>query len=74
VTLSELIPENAVADATDPLASLADWILFAARPDGSAYAVQCEPFLSSRLPIDARQDGHTVSLRPHSGTLHLEVR
>jgi hypothetical protein len=74
VTLSELIPESAVANATDPLASLADWILFAARPDGSARAVQCEPFLSSRLPIDAGQDGHTAALRPHSGTLHLEVR
>ncbi|TDD27241.1 glycosyltransferase [Kribbella turkmenica] len=74
VTLSELIPENAVASATDPLASLADWILFAAWPDGPARAVQCEPFLSSRLPIDAEQDGHTAALRPHSGTLHLEVR
>jgi CDP-glycerol glycerophosphotransferase len=74
VPLSELIPEQAVANAADPLASLADWILFAAGPDGSARAVHCEPFLSSRLPIDARLDGHTAVLRPHSGTLHLEVR
>jgi CDP-glycerol glycerophosphotransferase len=72
--LSELIPADAVANSTDPLASLADWILFAAAGDGVSYAVQCDPFLSSRLPIEVEQDGHTAALRPHAGTLHVEVR
>jgi CDP-glycerol glycerophosphotransferase len=74
VELSELIPADAVASSTDPLASLADWILFAVPADGSSYAVQCDPFLASRLPIEAEQDGHVAALRPHAGTLHVEVR
>ncbi|TWD81067.1 CDP-glycerol glycerophosphotransferase [Kribbella amoyensis] len=74
MTLADLIPADVVTNSTDPLASLADWILFAVAPDGSAHAVQCEPFLSTRLPIEAGLNGHTVTLRPHSGTLHLEVR
>jgi CDP-glycerol glycerophosphotransferase len=42
--------------------------------DGSSYAVQCEPFLASRLPLEVEQDGITATLRPHAGTLHVEVR
>jgi CDP-glycerol glycerophosphotransferase len=74
VGLAELIPADVTTSSADPLASLADWILFAVAPDGSAHAVQCEPFLSSRLPIELEQDGHTAALRPHAGTLHVEVR
>ncbi|MDX6252483.1 MAG: CDP-glycerol glycerophosphotransferase [Kribbellaceae bacterium] len=74
VELTELIPADAVASSTDPLASLADWILFAVAPDGTSHAVQCESFLAGRLPIEAEQDGHTAALRPHAGTLHVEVR
>ncbi|WP_112241476.1 glycosyltransferase family 2 protein [Kribbella monticola] len=74
VGLTELIPAEVTVSSADPLASLADWILFAIAPDGSSHAVQCEPFLSSRLPIELEQDGHTAALRPHAGTLHVEVR
>ncbi len=63
-----------MTNSTDPLASLADWILFAVGPDGAAHAVQCDPFLSARLPVEVEPAGHTAALRPHAGTLHLEVR
>ncbi|TCN39197.1 CDP-glycerol glycerophosphotransferase [Kribbella orskensis] len=74
VGLSELIPDEVVAHSVDPLASLADWVLFATAADGSAQAVQCEPFLASRLPIEVEQGGHVAGIRPHAGTLHVEVR
>jgi glycosyltransferase involved in cell wall biosynthesis len=74
VKVSSLIPADAVAHSVDPLASLADWILFAVAADGTAQAVQCEPFLASRLPLVVEQGGHTVGVRPHAGTLHVEVR
>ena len=74
VSLVDLVPADVTASAVDVLASLADWILFAVTPDGSSHAVQCEPFLSSRLPLELEQDGHTAGLRPHAGTLHVEVR
>jgi hypothetical protein len=74
VKLPALVPANPVAHAVDPLASLADWVLFAVAADGSAQAVQCEPFLASRLPLVIDQDGHTLGVRPHAGTLHVEVR
>ncbi|WP_432944319.1 glycosyltransferase [Kribbella sp. CA-253562] len=72
--VADLIPTDVVVNSSDPLASLADWILFATGPDGAEHAVQCEPFLSGRLPIEVEQSGHTAALRPHAGTLHLEVR
>jgi hypothetical protein len=56
------------------LASLADWILYATRPDGTSHAVQCEPFLYSRLPLTISRDAHALAIRPHAGTLHVEVR
>ncbi|MFC5265288.1 glycosyltransferase family 2 protein [Kribbella qitaiheensis] len=74
VGLTELIPDEVVAHSVDPLASLADWVLFATTPDGSAQAVQCEPFLAGRLPIEVEQSGHVAGIRPHAGTLHVEVR
>ncbi|GAA3574395.1 glycosyltransferase family 2 protein [Kribbella ginsengisoli] len=74
VKLPALVPENPVAHAVDPLASLADWVLFAVAADGSAQAVQCEPFLASRLPLVIEQNGHMLGVRPHAGTLHVEVR
>jgi glycosyltransferase involved in cell wall biosynthesis len=75
VDITELIPAGPVAPVSaDTLASLADWILFAVAADGSSYAVQCEPFLFSRLPIEVEQNGNTAALRPHAGTLHVEVR
>jgi CDP-glycerol glycerophosphotransferase len=74
VELSSLIPSDAVAHAVDPLASLADWILFAIAADGSAQAVQCEPFLAGRLPLVVEHGGHSLGVRPHAGTLHVEVR
>jgi CDP-glycerol glycerophosphotransferase len=74
IAMTDLIPADVTNSSADPLASLADWILFAVAPDGSSHAVQCEPFLSSRLPIELEQDGHTAALRPHAGTLHVEVR
>ncbi|WP_328525367.1 glycosyltransferase [Kribbella sp. NBC_00359] len=52
----------------------ADWILFATALDGSSHAVQCEPFLSSRLPLTMSRDSHTLAVRPLAGTLHAEVR
>ncbi|MEV5961722.1 glycosyltransferase [Kribbella sp. NPDC051952] len=69
-----LIPVAAVRVSADPLASLADWILFATRPDGTTHAVQCEPFLCSRLPLTIARDAHALAVRPHAGTLHVEVR
>jgi hypothetical protein len=74
VDISDLIPVDHKQTTADPLASLADWILFAVSADGSSYAVQCEPFLSSRLPIEVELDGITTALRPQAGTLHVEVR
>ncbi|MFC9687485.1 glycosyltransferase family 2 protein [Kribbella sp. NPDC056951] len=78
VELDALVP---VVDPTverrvsvDPTASLADWILFAVLHDGSAHAVQCEPFLCSKLPLVVRAAGHSLAVRPHAGTLHVEVR
>jgi CDP-glycerol glycerophosphotransferase len=51
----------------------ADWILFATAPDGTSHAVQCEPFLSTRLPLTITRAPHTLAVRPLAGTLHLEV-
>jgi CDP-glycerol glycerophosphotransferase len=72
--LDLLVPATVVKPSVDPLASLADWILFATRPDGSAHAVQCEPFLCSRLPLTITRGAHALAVRPHAGTLHVEVR
>ncbi|MEV6266383.1 glycosyltransferase family 2 protein [Kribbella sp. NPDC051936] len=55
--------------ALDP----AEWILFATLPDDTAHAVQCEPFLSSRLPLTVNRAPRTLTVRPLAGTLHLEV-
>jgi len=52
----------------------ADWILFATAPDGSSHAVQCEPFLSSRLPLTISCGSHVLDVRPLAGTLHVEAR
>ncbi|MEV5961725.1 glycosyltransferase [Kribbella sp. NPDC051952] len=52
----------------------ADWILFATAPDGSSHAVQCEPFLSSRLPLTIARGAQVLTVRPYAGTLHVEVR
>jgi CDP-glycerol glycerophosphotransferase len=49
-------------------------VLFAVAADGSAQAVQCEPFLASRLPLVIEQNDHLLGVRPHAGTLHVEVR
>ena len=57
-------------DALEP----ADWILFATAPDGSSHAVQCEPFLSSRLPLTISRGAQMLTVRPYAGTLHVEVR
>jgi CDP-glycerol glycerophosphotransferase len=57
---------------TDELS--ADWILFATALDGSSHAVQCEPFLSSRLPLTISRDSYALAVRPLAGTLHVEVR
>jgi hypothetical protein len=65
---------TAVRVSVDPLAALADWILFATSPDGTAHAVQCEPFLCSRLPLAITHGTHALAVRPHAGTLHVEVR
>jgi hypothetical protein len=51
----------------------ADWILFATAVDGSSHAVQCDPFLSSRLPLTISSGAHTLAVRPLAGTLHVEV-
>ena len=51
----------------------ADWILFATAPDGTSHSVQCEPFLSSRLPLMITRARRTFAVRPLAGTLHLEV-
>ncbi|GAA2820547.1 glycosyltransferase family 2 protein [Kribbella solani] len=51
----------------------AEWILFATTTEGTAFAVQCEPFLSSRLPLMIPHGGRTLAVRPLAGTLHLEV-
>ncbi|MGW6278981.1 glycosyltransferase family 2 protein [Kribbella sp. NPDC055071] len=69
-----LIPVVAARVSVDPLASLADWILFATKPDGRSHAVHCEPFLCSRLPLTIPRGSHALAVRPHAGTLHVEVR
>ncbi len=77
VDVDALIPVTAVQLSVDPLAALADWILFATPPDGAAHAVQCEPFLCSRLPLaitHGTHGSHALAVRPHAGTLHVEVR
>ncbi len=74
VDVDALIPAEPVKVSVDPLASLADWILFAVRRDGTSHAVQCEPFLSSRLPLTISRGQHALAVRPHAGTLHVEVR
>ncbi|GAA2820516.1 glycosyltransferase [Kribbella solani] len=74
VDVDALIPVTAVKQSVDPLAGLADWILFATSPDGEAHAVQCEPFLCSRLPLAITHGAHALAVRPHAGTLHVEVR
>jgi hypothetical protein len=74
VDVEMLIPTTAVKVSVDPLASLADWILFATSADGVTHAVQCEPFLCSRLPLTISRGTHALAVRPHAGTLHVEVR
>ena len=61
-------------DALRPGEVPADWILFATALDGSSHAVQCEPFLSSRLPLTISRGSHALAVRPLAGTLHVEVR
>ncbi|MEV0287103.1 MULTISPECIES: glycosyltransferase [unclassified Kribbella] len=51
----------------------AEWVLFATVPDGSSHAVQCEPFLSSRLPLTISRGAHEFAVRPQAGTLHVQV-
>jgi CDP-glycerol glycerophosphotransferase len=51
----------------------ADWILFATRPDSTSFAVQCEPFLSSQLPLTLTRNNRTFAVRPQAGTLHLKA-
>ncbi|HEY3561121.1 MAG TPA: glycosyltransferase [Kribbella sp.] len=51
----------------------ADWILFATLRDGTAFAVHCEPFLSSKLPLTINRNPKTLTVHPQAGTLHLEV-
>ncbi|MFD7153832.1 glycosyltransferase family 2 protein [Kribbella sp. NPDC059898] len=72
--VAALVPVTAVQVSVDPLAALADWILFATSADGTAHAVQCEPFLCSRLPLAIDHGTHALAVRPHAGTLHVEVR
>ncbi|GAA1576970.1 MULTISPECIES: glycosyltransferase family 2 protein [Kribbella] len=72
--VAALVPVTAVQVSVDPLAALADWILFATSADGTAHAVQCEPFLCSRLPLAITHGAHALAVRPHAGTLHVEVR
>jgi len=74
VEVDTLIPVTAVKTSVDPLASLADWILFATRPDGSSHAVQVEPFVCSSLPLTISRGSRVLAVRPHAGTLHVEVR
>ncbi|GAA3147874.1 CDP-glycerol glycerophosphotransferase [Kribbella aluminosa] len=77
VDVGALVPVTAVQVSVDPLAALADWILFATSADGTAHAVQCEPFLCSRLPLaitHGANGSHALAVRPHAGTLHVEVR
>jgi CDP-glycerol glycerophosphotransferase len=74
VEVDALIPAASARVSNDPLASLADWILFATAPGGSSQAVQCEPFLCSRLPLPVSRAAHVLAVRPHAGTLHVEVR
>ncbi|MEU8226322.1 glycosyltransferase [Kribbella sp. NPDC048915] len=74
VDVDALVPVTAVQVSPDPLAALADWILFASTVDGTAHAVQCEPFLCSRLPLAITHGTHALAVRPHAGTLHVEVR
>lgn len=74
VDLDDLIPDEAVRSTIDPLANLAEWILFAVMADGNAHAVQSEAFLTSRLPLRIDHSGHELVLGPRAGTLHLEVR
>jgi CDP-glycerol glycerophosphotransferase len=50
-----------------------DWVLFATAPDDSSHAVQCEPFLSSRLPLTISRGTHVLAVRPLAGTLHVEI-
>ena len=57
-------------DALEP----ADWILFATAPDGTSHAVQCEPFLSSRLPLTITHGVDVLVVQPQAGTLHAEVQ
>ncbi|MGW1347232.1 glycosyltransferase family 2 protein [Kribbella sp. NPDC002412] len=51
----------------------AEWVLFATVPDGSSHAVQCEPFLSSRLPLTVTRGAYELAVRPQAGTLHVQV-
>jgi hypothetical protein len=71
--LADLIPAAPTTSAVDP-AGLAEWILFVENADGTSYAVQSEPFLTSRLPLEFTDGDNTGILRPRAGTLHLEVR
>ncbi|MFB9236717.1 glycosyltransferase [Plantactinospora siamensis] len=77
VELADLLPppEASRPTSADPLASLADWTLFAV-PVGaeSAYAVQTDVFLLRRLPLELSVSDRRIRLQPRVGTLHLEVR
>jgi CDP-glycerol glycerophosphotransferase len=73
VNLTDLIPEFRRV-SVDPLASQAEWVLFATAADGSAKAVQSEPAMNGRLPIEITVGAaDTVRISPRAGTLHLEV-
>jgi glycosyltransferase involved in cell wall biosynthesis len=77
VELADLLPppQLLVKSSTDPLASLADWTLFAVPAgDESAYAIQTDVFLLDRLPIDLELGERRITLQPRVLTLHLEVR
>lgn len=73
VNLTDLVPEFRRV-SVDPLASQAEWVLFATAADGSAKAVQSEPAMNGRLPIEITVGAaDTVRISPRAGTLHLEV-
>lgn len=58
----------------DPQAATAEWSLYAIPRNGSAYAVQLDPYLTGRLPIEVQAAAGRLSIEPKAGKFHVEVR
>ena len=65
---------SAGADLNQLVRVPARWTLFTVPAEGEAHSVRSEGFLASRLPIESRRGGHTVTVIPDEGLICAVVQ